>query len=75
LLPHVLWDLIAVAFAVYPMQPTCPDTEARKRREASLRSQDEAIAEHLEQALRSGELRSAPSFGKPLAEPEGWWGK
>ena len=29
-------------------------------------------AEHLEQALRSGELRSAPSFGKPLAEPEGW---
>ena len=72
MLPHVLWDLIAVAFAVYPMQPTCPDTEARKRREASLRSQDEAIAEHLEQALRSGELRSAPSFGKPLAEPEGW---
>ena len=54
------------------MQPTLPDTEARKRRDASLRSQDEAIAEHLEQALRSGELRSAPRFGKPLAEPEGW---
>ena len=54
------------------MQPTRPDTEARKRRDASLRSQDEAIAEHLEQALRSGELRSAPSFGTPLAEPEGW---
>ncbi|TXC62043.1 DUF1992 domain-containing protein [Piscinibacter aquaticus] len=24
------------------------------------------------QAQRSGELRSAPSFGKPLAEAEGW---
>ena len=49
------------------MQPTRPDTEARKRRDATLLSQDEAIAEHLAQALRS-----APSFGKPLAEPEGW---
>ena len=54
------------------MPPTRPDTEARKRRDAALQSQDEAIAEHLAQALRSGELRSAPSFGKPLAEPEGW---
>jgi hypothetical protein len=54
------------------MPPTRPDTEARKRRDATLQSQDEAIAEHLAQALRSGELRSAPSFGKPLAEPEGW---
>jgi hypothetical protein len=54
------------------MPPTCPDTEARKRRDAALQSQDEAIAEHLAQALRRGELRSAPSFGRPLAEPEGW---
>ncbi len=54
------------------MPPRRPDTEARKRRDASIRSQDEAIAEHLEQARRSGELRSAPSFGKPLAEAEGW---
>ena len=53
-----------------PSRP--PDTEARKRRDASIRSQDEAIAEHLEQARRSGELGSAPSYGKPLAEPEGW---
>ena len=53
-----------------PTRP--PDTEARKRRDASIRSQDEAIAEHLEHALRSGHLGSAPSYGKPLAEPEGW---
>ena len=48
------------------------DTEARKRRDAAICSQDEQIAEHLAHALRSGELRSAPSFGKPLAESEGW---
>lgn len=49
-----------------------PDTPARKRRDAAIRSQDEAIADHLAEALRSGELQSAPSFGKPLAEAEGW---
>jgi hypothetical protein len=49
-----------------------PDSEARKRRDAALRSQDQAIAEHLAQAYRSGELQSAPSFGKPMAESEGW---
>ena len=49
-----------------------PDSEARKRRDAAIRSQDEAIAEHLAQAYSSGELQSAPSFGKPMAEPEGW---
>jgi hypothetical protein len=48
------------------------DSEARKRRDADIRSQDEQIAEHLAHAHRSGELRSAPSFGKPLAESEGW---
>lgn len=48
------------------------DSEARKRRDAAIRSQDEEIAEHLAQAQRSGELCSAPSFGKPLAEAEGW---
>lgn len=48
------------------------DSEARKRRDADLRSQDEQIAEHLSHAYRSGELQSAPSFGKPLAESEGW---
>lgn len=48
------------------------DSDARKRRDAAIRSQDEEIAEHLAQAHRSGELRSAPSFGKPMAESEGW---
>ena len=48
------------------------DTARRRARDAALRTQDEAIAAHLEDALRSGELKAAPSFGKPLAEPEGW---
>ncbi|MEJ6022560.1 DnaJ family domain-containing protein [Ramlibacter sp. PS4R-6] len=33
---------------------------------------DEQIAQHLAEALKSGELKAAPSFGKPLAEREGW---
>lgn len=48
------------------------DSEARKRRDAAICSQDELIAEHLAHAYRCGELQSAPSFGKPLAESEGW---
>ena len=52
--------------------PSPADSERRKAREASLRTQDELIAHHLEEARRSGELRSAPSFGKPLAKDEGW---
>lgn len=35
-------------------------------------TQDEEIARHLSEALASGELRAAPSFGKPLADAEGW---
>jgi hypothetical protein len=49
-----------------------PDSEARKRRDAALRARDDEIADHLAQAWRSGELQSAPSYGKPMAEPEGW---
>lgn len=48
------------------------DSDRRKARDAKLRTQDELIAEHLEQARRSGELQSAPSFGKPMFENEGW---
>lgn len=48
------------------------DSEARKRRDAAIRSQDEAIAEHLARAYESGELQGAPSFGKPMPEAEGW---
>ena len=44
----------------------------RKARDAELRSQDDAIAEHLAKAMRSGELRSAPSFGKPMPPAHAW---
>jgi hypothetical protein len=37
-----------------------------------MRSLDEEIARHLQDALSSGELRGAPSYGKPLDEPTGW---
>lgn len=33
---------------------------------------DEQIAQHLADAAASGELKAAPSYGKPLAAPEGW---
>ncbi len=52
--------------------PSSADSDRRKARDAALRSQDEAIADHLAEAMRSGELKSAPSFGKPMAEAEGW---
>ena len=35
-------------------------------------TQDEEIARHLSEALKSGELGAAPSFGKPMREMEGW---
>jgi hypothetical protein len=52
--------------------PSAADSERRKARDAAIRSLDEAIADHLAEATRSGELRNAPSFGKPMAEMEGW---
>jgi hypothetical protein len=52
--------------------PSPTDSERRKARDKALRTQDEAIAEHIAEALRSGELRTAPSFGKPMPEAEGW---
>ena len=33
---------------------------------------DDHIAQSLRNSERSGELRSAPSYGKPLAPTEGW---
>ena len=51
---------------------TGTESERRKKRDALIRSQDEAIAEHLARAYQSGELQSAESFGKPLKEPEGY---
>lgn len=47
-----------------------PDPEAQRR--TLLREQDDAIAEHLAASMRSGELQSAESYGKPLLEAEGW---
>jgi hypothetical protein len=38
----------------------------------SMPNLDEEIARRLQEALESGELKSAPSYGKPLATPEGW---
>jgi hypothetical protein len=43
------------------------ESEARRKRDNTLRAQEEAIAEHLSQSMRSGELQSARSFGKLLA--------
>ena len=37
-----------------------------------MRSLDEDIARHLQEALSSGELSQAPSYGKPLHEADGW---
>ena len=52
--------------------PSRADSDRRKAKDAALRSQDDAIADHLAEAMRSGELKSAPSFGKPMADAEGW---
>ena len=52
--------------------PSPTDSERRKARDKALRTQDETIAEHISEALRSGELQGAPSFGKPMREAEGW---
>ena len=37
-----------------------------------LRTLDEEIARHLQQALDSGELKAAKGFGRPLPEIPGW---
>ena len=56
----------------WPGMASPTDSERRKARDAALRTQDEAIGAHIAEALRSGELQSAPSFGKPMPQPEGW---
>lgn len=48
------------------------DSEQRRKRDAEIRSLDEQIAEHLELARRTGELQSAESYGRPMADMEGW---
>jgi hypothetical protein len=62
-----MWErLVAVGDCGSPRMPSRTDSERRKARDAALRTQDELIAAHIAEALRSGELRSAPSFGKPI---------
>jgi len=55
-----------------PRMPSPNDSERRKARDAALRTQDEMIGTHIAEALRSGELQTAPSFGKPMPQAEGW---
>lgn len=47
-------------------------SDPEQHRNSLLRAQDDAIAEQLAAALRSGELQSAESYGKPLKPDEGW---
>ena len=37
-----------------------------------MRTQDEEIARHIQQALTSGELAGTAGFGKPLTHDAGW---
>jgi hypothetical protein len=48
------------------------DSERRKARDTALRTQDETIGERIAEAQRSGELQTAPSYGRPMPEAEGW---
>ncbi|CAM3736231.1 DnaJ family domain-containing protein [Roseateles saccharophilus] len=49
-----------------------PSPDPEVHRNTLLREQDDVIAKHLAAAMRSGELQSAESFGRPLQEAEGW---
>jgi len=42
------------------------DSEARKKRDKALQTQDEAIGQLIARAYESGEIQSAESFGKPM---------
>ncbi len=47
-------------------------TRRQEEREERLRTQDEQIADALRESLASGELRAAPSWGRPLKVDEGY---
>jgi hypothetical protein len=57
---------------VPPGRSARTDSDRRKARGAALRTQDELIATHIADALRSGELQAAPSFGKPMPQADRW---
>ena len=46
--------------------------EQRKQRDRALRGFEDHIGERLRESEQSGELRSAPSYGKPLAFGDGY---
>ena len=46
--------------------------EQRRLRESALRGLDEHIGERLRESEQSGELRQAPSYGKPLVFGDGY---
>jgi hypothetical protein len=47
-------------------------SNAEEKREQRLKLLDDHIGQHLAQSEQSGELRSAPSFGKPLHFGDGY---
>jgi Domain of unknown function (DUF1992) len=48
------------------------DSSAEKRREQRLKLLDDHIGEHLREADATGELKAAPSYGKPLGFGDGY---
>jgi DNA-binding transcriptional ArsR family regulator len=48
------------------------EDERRKEREHALRALEDHIGEQLRESERNGELRAAPSYGKPLAFGDGY---
>lgn len=46
--------------------------DKRKERERALRALEDHIGEHLRESERNGELRAAPSYGKPLGFGDGY---
>jgi DNA-binding transcriptional ArsR family regulator len=46
--------------------------DKRKQRERALRALEDHIGEQLRESERNGELRAAPSYGRPLAFDDGY---
>ena len=55
-----------------PADGRSPAQRAEDERVEGLRLQDELIARHLRESEASGELRAAPSWGRPLAFGDGY---
>jgi len=59
---------IKLALQLQRYRGICVNTTAG----GTMRSLDEEIAKHLQEALSTGELSRAPSYGKPLRADDGW---